>query len=116
MSHHLPYAHARPEIKSFVEAVRQLKPTAIIGLSAAPKMFNKDVYTLMAENNERPVIFALSNPTRKTECTAEEAYTWTKGRAIFASGSPFRPVTVDGVCVCVCARAPAYVRALCASV
>lgn len=81
---------------SFVDAVRALKPTAIIGVSTVPKLFNQAVIEAMAELNERPIIFPYSNPTSRSECTAEEAYRWSSGRAIFASGSPFDPVTVDG--------------------
>jgi malate dehydrogenase (oxaloacetate-decarboxylating)(NADP+) len=88
----LPYAHDHPYTDSFLEAVQTLKPTAILGLSGQPQTFTKEVVEAMAEINERPIIFALSNPTSKAECTAEQAYTWTGGRAIFASGSPFDPV------------------------
>ena len=73
-----------------------LQPLAIIGVSGQPKQFGREVLELMARVNERPVIFALSNPTSKSECTAEEAYTWTGGRALFASGSPFAPVMIGG--------------------
>ena len=92
--HKLPYAHDYPECDDFLEAVCALKPTAILGLSGQPGTFTKDIVEAMAKNNDRPVIFALSNPTSKAECTAEEAYTWSDGRAIFASGSPFDPVTL----------------------
>ena len=90
--HKLPYAHDYPACDDFLEAVRALKPTAILGLSGQPSTFTKDIVEAMAKNNDRPVIFALSNPTSKAECTAEDAYAWSDGRAIFASGSPFAPV------------------------
>ncbi|KAJ1481890.1 malic enzyme, NAD binding domain-containing protein, partial [Baffinella frigidus] len=94
--HKLKYAHDHAEIKDFLEVVQTLRPSAIIGVSAQPKVFNKAVVDLMCEINARPMIFPLSNPTSKAECTAEEALTWSKGKALFASGSPFDPVTVDG--------------------
>jgi malate dehydrogenase (oxaloacetate-decarboxylating)(NADP+) len=94
--HKMPYAHEHEPLDSLLEAVRALKPTAIIGVSGQPQTFTKEVVEAMAELNEKPIIFALSNPTSKAECTAEQAYTWTDGRAIFASGSPFDPVTYKG--------------------
>lgn len=90
--HKLPYAHEHRQIDDFLEAVRLLKPTAILGLSGQPGVFTKKIIEAMAEINERPIIFALSNPTSKAECTAEQTYKWSNGRAIFASGSPFEPV------------------------
>ncbi|MDR3631092.1 MAG: NAD-dependent malic enzyme [Desulfocapsaceae bacterium] len=90
------FAQDHPRIATFYEAVKALKPTAIIGVSGQAKMFGREVLQAMAECNERPIVFSLSNPTTKTECTAEEAYTWTEGRAIFASGSPFDPVMFKG--------------------
>lgn len=88
------YAHDHEFVKEFVACVEALKPTAIIGVSGKPHMFSQDVLEAMARLNERPIVFSLSNPTSKTECTAREAYMWTEGRAIFASGSPFDPVTL----------------------
>ena len=79
-----------------LEAVHALKPSAIVGVSAQAGMFTREVLEAMARYNQRPMVFALSNPTSKAECTAKEAYSWTEGRAIFASGSPFEPVTLNG--------------------
>jgi len=93
--HKLPYAHEHAGCTDFLSAVNALHPTAILGLSGQPQTFTKSVVEAMAEINDRPVIFALSNPTSKAECTAEQAYSWSDGRAIFASGSPFDPVTID---------------------
>jgi hypothetical protein len=80
----------------FVEAVEALRPTGIIGVSAVPKLFTREVIGAMARINQRPIIFPYSNPTSRSECTAEEAYRWSDGRAIFASGSPFPPVEITG--------------------
>ena len=93
IAHHKQrFARDMPPIDNFLEAVNTLKPTAILGLSGQPGSFPKEVIEAMAKINKRPIIFALSNPTSKAECTAEEAYRWSKGRAIFASGSPFDAV------------------------
>ncbi|OGA08584.1 MAG: NAD-dependent malic enzyme [Betaproteobacteria bacterium RIFCSPLOWO2_02_64_14] len=94
--HKLPYAHDHPFVPDFLSAIQTLKPTAIIGVAAVGGTFTRKVLETMARVNERPIVFALSNPTSKAECTAEEAYRWTGGRAIFACGSPFDPVTIDG--------------------
>jgi len=91
-----PFAHEHAAVGSFVEAIRALKPTAIIGVSTVPKLFNQQVIEAMSEINERPIIFPYSNPTSRSECTAEEAYRWSRGKAIFASGSPFGPVEWEG--------------------
>ena len=94
--HKLNYAHQHEFIKDFADAIQTLKPTAIIGVSGQQGQFTERVIRLMSEINEKPIIFSLSNPTSNSECTAEEAYTWSKGTAIFASGSPFDPVELDG--------------------
>jgi malate dehydrogenase (oxaloacetate-decarboxylating)(NADP+) len=92
--HKKPFAHDHAPVPDFLSSVQALKPTAIIGVSGQAGKFDKQVLETMAEINEQPIIFALSNPTVKSECTASEAYTWTQGRCLFASGSPFDPVTV----------------------
>ena len=96
VEHKLPYAHDLPPVSDFLQAVESLKPTAIIGVSGMPRTFTKPIVEAMARINRRPIVFALSNPTSKAECTAEEAYTWSDGRAVYASGSPFPPVTYKG--------------------
>jgi malate dehydrogenase (oxaloacetate-decarboxylating)(NADP+) len=94
--HKRPYAHEGPRITDFLQAVETLKPTAIIGVAAVGGSFTLPVVEAMARLNDRPIVFALSNPTSKSECTAEQAYAWSQGRALFACGSPFDPVTLDG--------------------
>ncbi|XP_008430122.1 NADP-dependent malic enzyme [Poecilia reticulata] len=91
------FAHEHPQMKNLEDVIRDLKPTAIIGVAAVAGAFTERIIRDMASFNERPIIFALSNPTSKAECTAEECYTFTEGRGIFASGSPFGAVTLpDG--------------------
>jgi malate dehydrogenase (oxaloacetate-decarboxylating)(NADP+) len=91
-----PFAHDAPTAASFLAAIETIRPTAIIGVSTVPKLFNRPVIEAMARINDRPIIFPYSNPTSRSECTAEEAYKWSDGRAIFASGSPFPPVELGG--------------------
>ena len=95
LPHNLPYAHDEPR-RSFVEAVDAHKPHVLIGATGAPGTFTEEALSKMAAHHERPVVLALSNPTSRAECTAEEAYRWTEGRALFASGSPFAPVAYEG--------------------
>ena len=94
--HKLPYAHEHLPCADLLSAVKSIKPTMLVGASGNAKTFTQEIVMTLASLNKRPVIFALSNPTSKAECTAEAAYTWTEGRAVFASGSPFNPVTVNG--------------------
>ncbi|MGJ4946419.1 NAD-dependent malic enzyme [Bradyrhizobium sp. HKCCYLS1011] len=94
--HKLRYAHEHAPIGDFLAAVKALRPTAIIGVAAVGGAFTPEVLQAMAELNERPIIFALSNPTSKAECSAEAAYRHTGGRALFACGSPYDPVGLDG--------------------
>lgn len=94
--HKRPYAHDHEFLPDLLSAVRNLKPTVLIGVSGQPKTFTRSVLEAMADINEVPIIFALSNPTSKAECTAEEAYRWTNGNAVFAGGSPFPPVVIGG--------------------
>jgi malate dehydrogenase (oxaloacetate-decarboxylating)(NADP+) len=94
--HKKPYAHPHAAVPDFLGAVRALKPTAIIGVGATPNTFTREVVEAMTQLNERPIVFALSNPTSRAECTAEQAYQWSGGRALFASGSPFDPVDFGG--------------------
>ncbi|KAE7998671.1 hypothetical protein FH972_003190 [Carpinus fangiana] len=91
-----PWAHEHEPVKDLLSAVKVIKPTVLIGSSGVGKTFTKEVIEAMTSCNDKPLILALSNPTSQSECTAEEAYTWSKGRAIFASGSPFDPVEYNG--------------------
>jgi malate dehydrogenase (oxaloacetate-decarboxylating)(NADP+) len=91
-----PFAHEGEPSNDFAATILKLKPTAIIGVSTVGGAFNQQVIENMCKVNERPVIFPYSNPSSHSECTAEQAYTWSKGKAIFASGSPFDPVTYNG--------------------
>ena len=95
MPHNLPYAHEHPPA-GFVDAIASVKPHVLIGATGAPGTFTREVIETMSRINARPVVFALSNPTSKAECTAEQAYEWSDGRAIFSSGSPFGAVTYAG--------------------
>ena len=94
--HKLRYAHDQAPIGDFLTAIETLKPTAIIGVAAVGGAFTPEVLRTMAGINDRPIVFALSNPTSKAECSAEEAYRHTGGRALFACGSPYDPVELDG--------------------
>lgn len=93
--HTLPYAHSHEEIEDLVTAIEALRPTALIGATGRPGIFTKEALEEIARINERPIVFALSNSTSRSETTAEEAYRHTEGRAVFASGSLFDPVTLD---------------------
>merc|ERR1712037_731881 len=85
----MPFAHPHDPMEELADIVRELKPTVLIGAAAVPNMFTPEIIKDMASFNASPVIFALSNPTSKAECTAEQAYIHSEGRALFASGSPF---------------------------
>ncbi|KAB0361996.1 hypothetical protein FD754_006152, partial [Muntiacus muntjak] len=89
------FAQDHPEVNSLEEVVRLVKPTAIIGVAAIAGAFTEQILRDMASFHEHPIIFALSNPTSKAECTAEKCYRVTEGRGIFASGSPFPSVTLE---------------------
>ena len=91
-----PYAHRHAPTRDFVAAIESIKPTTIIGVSTIGGAFNQKVIESMSRINERPVILALSNPTEHAECTAEQAYTWSKGKAIYAAGVQFAPVHYNG--------------------
>lgn len=96
VAHKLRYAHDHAPVRELTAAIDALQPHALIGVSGMAGAFTEPAVRAMGRLNPRPVIFALSNPTSKSECTAEQAYTWTEGRAIYASGSPFAPVTLAG--------------------
>ncbi|EJD74106.1 malic enzyme [Loa loa] len=86
---HKLYAKNMEDIKDLIDVIKKVQPTGIIGVSTVPGSFSKEVIKEMSKINEKPIIFALSNPTNKSECTAEEAFTHTNGKVLFASGSPF---------------------------
>ena len=94
--HKKAFAHDYPFHAGLQQIIEDLKPTALIGAAGRGRLFTQPIIEMMARLNSHPLIFALSNPTSKAECTAEEAYRWSGGRAIFASGSPFEPVQIDG--------------------
>jgi malate dehydrogenase (oxaloacetate-decarboxylating)(NADP+) len=95
MSHNLPYAHAHAAA-GFLDAIDTIKPHILIGATGAPGTFTRDVIERMCRINEHPVVFALSNPTSKAECTAAQAFEWSRGKAVFSSGSPFGSVEFEG--------------------
>jgi malate dehydrogenase (oxaloacetate-decarboxylating)(NADP+) len=95
MEHNLAYAHEHKQL-SLVDAIDSIKPNVLIGATGFGGAFTREVIEHMSDINDRPVIFALSNPTSKAECTARQAYSWSNGQAIFASGSPFRKLTFNG--------------------
>src|SRR4029077_12717107 len=91
-----PYAHKAAPSKDLVKTIETLKPTILIGVSTKGGAFNERVVEAMSRINERPIIFALSNPTDKAECSAEQAYTWSKGKVLYAAGVQFPEVTIKG--------------------
>ena len=91
-----PYAHKHAPTKDFVAAIESIKPTTIIGVSTIGGAFTQKVVETMSRINDRPVILALSNPTEHAECTAEQAYSWSNGKAIYAAGVQFAPVHYKG--------------------
>jgi malate dehydrogenase (oxaloacetate-decarboxylating)(NADP+) len=107
-THKRPYAHDLPPSKPFnpldlaseqpeiIAAIEDFKPTALIGVSTVGKLFSKEVVEAMTHLNPRPIIFALSNPTEKHECLPSDAYAWSEGMAVYASGVQFQPVHLDG--------------------
>src|SRR4029077_11584183 len=90
------YAHPHAPSRDFVAAIESIKPTMIIGVSTVGKTFTRQVVEAMSRINDRPIIFALSNPTEHAECTPEEAYQWSKGKALYAAGVQFPPVSYGG--------------------
>jgi malate dehydrogenase (oxaloacetate-decarboxylating)(NADP+) len=94
--HKRPFARDHAPVRDLLAAVAAIRPTALIGATGCGGLFTEPVLAAMARLNERPVIFALSNPTSKAECSAEQVYRATRGRAVFATGSPFAPVVIEG--------------------
>ncbi len=95
-THNVPYAHEHEPLPDLYSAVTALEPTALIGVSGQPGLFTQSVVEAMARFNRRPIVFPLSNPSSKAECSAEEVYRWTNGTAVVSTGSPFDPVEFQG--------------------
>ncbi len=95
-THKIPYARDEALIDNLLDVIKKVKPTILVGVSGQGQTFTEEIVKEMHKYVKQPIIFALSNPTSKSECTAEQAYKWTKGKAIFASGSPFDPVRLKG--------------------
>ncbi len=95
-AHKARFAKTMEPIGDLLSAVETIQPTALIGAAGVGRVFTREIVETMARLNQNPVIFALSNPTSKSECTAEQAYHWSGGRALFASGSPFASVDYNG--------------------
>lgn len=91
----VPFARAEDNELSLKEVITKYKPTILVGVTAVGGLFTEDLIRELAMHVERPILFPLSNPTTKSECTAEQAVEWTDGRCIFASGSPFDPVELE---------------------
>ena len=87
MPHNIPYAHDHEQL-SFVDAINTIKPHVLIGATGAPGTFTQEVIEAMSKHNDRPAIFALSNPTSRAECTAKQAYEWSGGKACLLYTSP----------------------------
>eukprot|EP01023_Acetabularia_acetabulum_P045870 TRINITY_DN4674_c0_g2_i1.p1 TRINITY_DN4674_c0_g2~~TRINITY_DN4674_c0_g2_i1.p1 ORF type:complete len:556 (+),score=95.47 TRINITY_DN4674_c0_g2_i1:93-1670(+) len=98
-AHKVPFAHDVPYQKDLLSAVQQLRPTILIGVSTIPDSFTQEVVQTMMTYCDRPIIFPLSNPTSKSECTFQQAYEWTDGKVLFASGSPFDPIQAGNVTI-----------------
>jgi malate dehydrogenase (oxaloacetate-decarboxylating)(NADP+) len=97
-SHKIPWARtdAKKELATLLEVIQEVKPTALIGLAGQARVFTEEIVKELAAHCSKPIIFALSNPTSKAEVTAQDAFSWTEGRCIYASGSPFPPVELNG--------------------
>lgn len=94
--HKRAYAHDHAPLQALPAIVAALRPTVLIGASGTGALFSEPVLRELARGTAQPVVMALSNPTSRAECTAEQAYAWTGGRAVYASGSPFAAVQVGG--------------------
>lgn len=95
-AHKARFAQDAEPIADLLTAVETIQPTALIGAAGVGGVFTQQVIEAMSRFNPEPVVFALSNPTSKAECTAAQAYEWSEGKAIYASGSPFDPVEFNG--------------------
>lgn len=94
--HKIPFARDEKHVDNLLDVVKNVKPTILVGVSGQGQTFTEEIIREMHKHVDEPIVFALSNPTSKSECTAEQAYRWTDGKAIFASGSPFDPVRMKG--------------------